>query len=155
MGKNYGGRDDILLADDRLTEEVVVPEFRGKTYLIRGLSGLESERFQAGLGYLKDGRWHSTAKGRAMAKLVALSVIDSEGKAVFSEDDVDALNRKNAAGLNRIADVCRKLSGLTKEDVDELEGDLGPETISASSSSSRPPSVEPITSSSKQSALAS
>lgn len=153
--KRYGGRDDILEADDRLTEEVFVPEFGNKTYLVRGLTGQESEKFQAGLGYVKDGRWYSTAKGKAMARLVALSVIDGDGKAIFSEDDVDMLNRKNAAGLNRIADVCRKLSGLSKEDVEELEGDFdkGPSSDSSSTSPSR--SVAPVTNSSQVSAVAS
>lgn len=137
----YGGRDDILDADDRVYEDVVVPEFGGKTYRVRSLTGAERERYESGLGYVKGGRWHATAKGQAMARLVALTIVDGEGRQIFNEDDHSKLARKPAGGLQRIVDVARRLSGLTEEDIDELEGNSEGDPTEDSISTSPSPSV--------------
>lgn len=148
-GRKYGSREDILDSADHLTEDVFVPEFGERWYRIRGLSGTERERYENSLGvYSKNGKVYAQAKGSALARLVAMSVVDDTDKQLFSEEDIGKLARKNAAGLSRVADVCRRLSGLSEADMEELEGNFGSDQSDSSTSSSRSLSVAPSPSSS-------
>jgi len=56
------------------------------------------------------------------AKLIVRSIVDGDGNRVFTDMDVRALGRKSASALQRIFEVCQRLSRLTDEDVDELVG---------------------------------
>lgn len=108
--------DDILGAQDRPTEVVDVPEWGG-TVTVRALSGAERDKYQSGFQ-----TWRQNDKGilrvvaidntNAMARLVALSVVDAEGKRMFSDGEVTALGERSAKALERVSDVAMRLSGL-------------------------------------------
>lgn len=110
-------RDAILTADDIRFEEVPVPEWGG-TVRVRSLIGSERDEYEAAIA--GDGTKPDLTNLRA--RLVAKAVVDEAGKRVFSDADVAKLGMKNAAALNRVFDVVRALSGLTKEDVEALAG---------------------------------
>jgi hypothetical protein len=156
MGK-FLSRDQIFDADDSRSEEVYVPEWRAPTgedtVRVKGLTGAERERYEASVGYVKGDRW--VPKGNAAARLVVMSVIDEKGQALFSDEDVNRLGRKSSAALKRVVDVCRRLSGLTEEDMDWLEGNS--DGVQSEPSSSSSPSLlgAQSPSSSKPSAVAS
>ena len=113
-------KEQILAVDDIKSEIVHVPEWGGDV-LVRGLTGTERDEFE-----------ESLAKGKKVsirnirAKLVALGTIDEKFARMFSEGDVAALGAKSAAALDRVFNAIRRLSGLTSEDVAELEKNSGP-----------------------------
>lgn len=61
----------------------------------------------------------------ARAKLIVLCAVDEGGRPLFTEDDVRALGRKAAKPLDRLFDACRRLAGLSEDDVDRLTEDFG------------------------------
>jgi hypothetical protein len=110
--------DQILQANDIVTETVSVPEWGGEV-LVRGLSGSERDAFEdATLEQVGKSRKVNLANVRA--RLCALSIVDENGKRMFSDGEVRALGRKSAAALDRVFSVAQRLSGLTDEDVEEL-----------------------------------
>lgn len=114
----YLSRDDILKAQDLVTEDVDVPEWGGAVR-VKALSGAERDRFEASIiGENTKSKRRNLANLRA--RLVALAVVDEEGENIFRFSDVEALGKKSAAALDRIFDAAMRLSGMRDEDVEEL-----------------------------------
>lgn len=111
-------RDDILKANDIVTEELEVPEWGG-TVLIQSLDGIQRDKFESQILEMK-GKSISVKFANARAKLVALSLVDEQGNYLFSEKDVELLGKKSAIALNRVYEVCARLNKLTEEDVEDL-----------------------------------
>lgn len=111
-------RDQILGADDLKREVVDVPEWMGEV-LVRGLDGAERDAYEATI-INQRGTDVKMNLANARAKLVQRSIIDESGALLFDESDVKRLAKKSAAALQRVYDVAARLSGLTKEDIDEL-----------------------------------
>jgi hypothetical protein len=118
-------REQILKAKDRTYQDVKCPEWGG-VVRIQSLSGLERDIFEESiLGQKnKDGSREVIVKN-LRAKLVALSAIDKDGNLIFSLDDVMVLGDKNAAPLDRLFSMAQKLSGISKDDVEELTKNSG------------------------------
>ena len=119
------GRDEILAAVDVQTIRVPVPEWGGEV-LVRALTGRERDKFEESLMVQTTGkggrvqrrmRWQN-----ARARLCAMSIVDEQGRCLFTAEDVQALGEKGAAALQRVYDVAASLSGLSGADLDELLG---------------------------------
>ena len=108
-------KKDILLAKDFQEETVKVPEWGGEVRL-RGLTASERDSFEHELFEQAD----SPGMKVVRASLCARCIIDEVGKRLFSDADIKALGDKSAIALNRVFQVAQKLSGLRKEDVEEL-----------------------------------
>lgn len=111
-------REAILAAEDLPRELVEVPEWGGAVY-VRALTGAERDQFEASIVEQR-GRDVRMNMRNIRAKLVALTVVDEDGQRIFTDDDVAALGGKSAAALDRLFAVAQRLSGLSKEDVEEL-----------------------------------
>lgn len=90
-------RDEIIRTNDSKPIEVEVPEWGGKV-LIGAVSGENRER------------WEKEAKkepqpNHIRALMVAFSIVDQQGKLIFTEKDVEFLNKKNWKALDRIYDA--------------------------------------------------
>ena len=109
-------RDKILNANDEQTELVTVEQW-GVKLLVKSITGKD----RAGLM----NRCLNQKTGvMDMEKLYALLVIhttyDPEtGDRVFTEADMEALNGKNGAAMEKIAKVASKLSGMDEGNLDE------------------------------------
>lgn len=111
-------RDQILNADDLATEDVAVPEWGG-VVRVKGLTGEERDQFEASvIGENTKNKRRNLSNLRA--RLVALAVVDGEGKQLFKRSDIPALGRKSAAALDRVFGKAQELSGMRDEDIDEL-----------------------------------
>lgn len=128
-------RASILAANDLPTEVVEVPEWGGSV-LVRGLTGVERDSYDA-----QSWRERELAQGDTgailsnfRARLVARAIVDASGNRLFSDNDAVALGRKSAAALERVHDVVQRLSGMDAEEVDKLAADLkaGPSAASGS-----------------------
>lgn len=128
-------RDDILKAEDIVTEEIEVPEWGG-TVTVRGLTGRERDEFEAGI-MERRGRRMIPNVANVRAKLVVRCCVDDEGNRLFKDADAEALGDKSAGATNRIYEVAARLSGMTDEDIEELVENFGT-TLSADSASVSP-----------------
>ena len=111
-------RDDIINATDLKTEEVPVPEWGGKV-LVKTLNGTERDRFEASITSAK-GKKVVMNTANIRARLVAMTVVDENGKPLFKQADIEALGAKSASGLDRVFSVALRLAGMKEEDIDEL-----------------------------------
>jgi hypothetical protein len=126
------GRDAIFSAPDIQTEDVLIPEWGGAVR-VKGLNAAERDAYEAsivGKGKGQKGPNYSNVR----ARLVALTVIDEAGNQLFGPADVRQLGEKSAAPIDRIYDVAARLSGITEEDEEELEGNSEPGQSDGSSS---------------------
>jgi hypothetical protein len=112
-------KEQILEADDLKRETVDTPEWGGEV-LLRELRGRERDAFEE--GSLDKQRNVSMANMRA--RLVSISAIDEEGERLFTNNEAAQLGDKSATALNRLFEVCCRLSGITSDDVDKIEKNL-------------------------------
>lgn len=112
-------RDAILGASDQVTEPVDVPEWGGKVN-VRSLTGRELDHYNSNIR--KQVGNQVVMQPNPRAKLVALALVDDAGERLFADKDVEALGRKNSKVIDRLWDVAARLSGLTDEEQDEIEG---------------------------------
>ncbi len=111
-------RDAILQADDLVSEVVEVKEWGGSVK-VRTLTGAERDAFEQSI-VKQRGKDTQMNLRNIRAKLVALTVVDEEGKRLFADSDVGQLGKKSAAALDKIFEVAQRLNGLRQEDVEEL-----------------------------------
>jgi hypothetical protein len=118
---DYLSRDAILTASDIQTEEVAVSEWGGSV-LVRGMTGAQRDAYEDASLSMPDKKKQTRAfiYKNARARLVAWSVVDENGKLVFSDADIPRLSEKSAAALQRIFNVAMRLSGISEEDIEEL-----------------------------------
>jgi len=116
-------RDEIFKVNDAAHEDVPVPEWGG-TVRVKALNGKERMTYEGSL-------WEQRSKGRpklrtdfANATLVQMTVVDEDGKLLFSRHDIELLSTKSAAALDRVVEVARRLAGLSDEDIEEAVGDF-------------------------------
>ena len=128
----YLKHDAILKADDLPTEDVRVPEwFDAETgadmVLVQGLNGTQRDEFEASTIALRGPMGKQTAvpdTANIRAKLVARCIIDDETrKPMFTQQDVHKLGEKSSAALDRVFEVASRLSGISKDDLEELGKD--------------------------------
>lgn len=111
----YLSAEAILGADDLEAEDVAVPEWGG-TVRVRGLSGTERDKLEA--RYSGD-----KPRDNFRAALAAAALVDADDKRMFrSEAEVKRLGDRSSAALERVCNVAMRLSGLSDDDVAELEG---------------------------------
>ena len=126
-------REQILDAQDLQTEVVEVPEWGGSVK-VQGMTGRERDAFEAEIIDRK-GKDFSVNMQNIRAKLVVLSLVNGDGQHVFNDKDVFALGKKSAIALDRVFTVAQELSGISKEDVEELAKNLESVPSDASGSS--------------------
>jgi hypothetical protein len=96
-------KEQILEADDLPTEEV---EAWGGKVLVIALSAEERENLRLGMGENENDLL------KVAIKLVSLTVVDENKNRVFSEEDIEALEKKSAKEIDKVFAVAQKLSGL-------------------------------------------
>lgn len=132
-------RDAILGVSDLQTEKVDVPEWGGEV-IVRGLTGEERDAFEASRRQVRNA---GTPKAEVVlvldntrASLLVKCLIDEHGERLFTDRDAPALGQKNGAVLDRLFDVASRLSGMSDDEAEAIEGNS--ETASDASTSSSP-----------------
>ena len=118
--------DDILAADDIISGEVLfpVPEWssNGKAdeAMLRlvPMSGMQRDRLSK---KIQDGQAKNDITN-LFPQIIVACAVDDEAKPLFSQKQVAALNEKNAKVIERVATECMRISGLTAEGEEEIEG---------------------------------
>lgn len=109
----------ILDAVDLKTEEVDVPEWGGSV-VVREFTAADRDAFFAASIRIKpDGTREPVLDGMNV-KLVAACLIDEAGDLMFTSADIEALARKSATALERVALVASRLNKLASSDVEDV-----------------------------------
>lgn len=111
-------RDAILGASDIKTEDVSVPEWGG-TVRVKGLTAAQRDQVEAKAVSARGSSMQLNLVGMR-AHMAALSIVDGDGKALFTQADIKALGEKSGAALDRVFEVVTRLSGMSDNDVEEL-----------------------------------
>jgi len=106
-------KDQILSARDFETKEVPVPEWGGDI-LVRSLSGAARDKIEAAFMAQK------TEGLKAM--VVALTACDEAGTLIFDQSDVEQLQTKSAAVIERVFEAAWEISGLRAGSIEAAEG---------------------------------
>ncbi|MFJ4907726.1 hypothetical protein ACIQCR_24575 [Streptomyces sp. NPDC093249] len=120
-------RDQITAADDRVHEDVPVPEW-GKDGEVRvvGMSGTDRNAYQSSLVRIgPNGKPQGVNLDDQTAKLLARCLVGEDGAKLFSPKEIAVLGAKNGAVLERLATVAKRLSGLTDRAVEDAAGNSG------------------------------
>lgn len=128
-------REDVLAMDDRPTVAVVIPEWGGRSILVRTISALERDSWDLYLVANADPETHRLRPAAIRATLVSLCACDVEGNRLFTDQDVEFLARKSAAAIDRIYEAARRLNKVSDADVEELKKT----SAATATSSSQPP----------------
>lgn len=92
---------EILAAVDRTFAVVNVPEWGGKVR-VQSLTAEEAAQLNDPGGDPKDG----------VQRIVALCVVDAEGKAQYTVADIEKLKKKSLRALLRVQEVAMEINGL-------------------------------------------
>lgn len=109
-------KEAILGADDLKRELVNVPEWGGDVYVYT-MTGEERDAWEVSI---MDGKG-KTSFLNIRAKLCARTIRDEEGNRYFTDKEIDLLGKKSGQALDRIFDVAKRLNGIGKEEIKELE----------------------------------
>ena len=122
-------KDDIFKADDLPTKDMDIPEWGGML-TVRTLTGTERDEFEN--AFVNQDKINIRG---LKARLIQLTVVNGDGQPMFTKADLQKLNSKSASVIDRIFEVSQHLSGLTKEDAEEMveNSDAGPAGDSVSS----------------------
>lgn len=109
-------RDSFLAADDLKSEVVPVPEM-GDSIRIRMMTGAQRDSYAASLRKA-DGTFDGTGY---RAKLLARCLVDESGALMFTEGEVELINSKSPAVIDRLFEVADRLSGTSPDAIKEAE----------------------------------
>lgn len=112
--------EDILNANDMVTEIVVVPEWNGQV-MVKAMTGTERDAFEASIMTNIGEKNQKMKMDNFRTKLLIKTVIDPETKKpMFTAAHIDALGAKSAAAIDRVFAVAQRLSKISDDDVEEL-----------------------------------
>ncbi len=109
-------RDEILRHSALPTEDLEVPEWGGSVR-IRSLTAGERDGFELDM---KDARTEGQ-KPNIRAALAVRVLVDEQGRNLFTPADAESLATFHAKPLDRVFTVAARLSGITPDDVNDLE----------------------------------
>lgn len=116
-------KDELKEIPDIVTEEVLVPEWKGTTWKVRGLAVAESDAFEQSLVEAKR-RGATLNMTNMRARLVVRCVLNDAGGLYFDEADAEWLGKKSAKAVRRLYDVAARLSGMSQSEMEEMEKNL-------------------------------
>lgn len=114
-GEEFLSKDEIFGMDDIPTEEVAVPEWKGRKVLVCGLTAAAKNAYQASLFDIR-GNSRKIRMENATAKLLVRTIVNRQRQPIFTETDIERLGTKSAAALERLVKVANRLSGMDAEE---------------------------------------
>lgn len=134
-------RDAILGVNDLQVEKVFVPEW-GDEVIIRGLTGEELDAYQGSRRQIRNAGTPQAEvvfiQDNARAGLLVKCIVDENGDRIFTDQDAGLLGMKNGKVLDRLYDVATRLSGMSDDEAEEMEGNSVRASEDAASTSFSP-----------------
>lgn len=115
--------DEITQATDHRYEDVPVPEWGGDVR-IRSMSGTDRNAYQSETVVIgANGRPQGINLRDQYARLLSRCIVDEQGRRIFvTEKQIKALGAKDAAVLERLVKVAKRVSGLGEGALEDAEG---------------------------------
>jgi len=114
----YLTREAILEMNDIEIWEGEVPGWPGGKARVRGLTARERDAYE--MSFIdKDGKVNAKLKD-VRASLVVKCLIDEKGNRLFKDNEAEILTKKSAKAVDFLASKARELSGISREEEDEL-----------------------------------
>ena len=110
-------KEAILQTDDLPRELVQVPEWGGDVY-VSTMTGTQRDAFEQSM----QGKKGKLNLDNVRARFAVLTIVDDQGKRLFTDVDVKALGEKSAAALDRVFAVAQRLNGFSDSDAREIQG---------------------------------
>lgn len=133
----FVSREELLAATELPWESVFVPALK-KHAVVVGMSGKQRDSFEGSLVKGK-GKARDVTTDNIRAKLAARCLYSAPpkqgGKRLFTDAEADALGDIRVDILSPIFAAAQKLSGVTDEDLAELEKQSSDEATGSTSSS--------------------
>lgn len=102
------------------SELVPVPQW-GVSVWVWELTGAELDLYRQGQIKTKGAKVNLDLRSNT-ARLLTYAIRNASGERMYSERDAAELLKRGASGLEKLARVARRLSGLDDEDEEEMEG---------------------------------
>lgn len=118
-GNECLNKEEILAMDDIPMEEVTIPEWKGRTVLVCGMTGAGKNAYESSLFELK-GTTRTMKLQNATAKLLVRTLVNRQRQPLFTESDIERLGTKSAAALERLVKVAQRLSSIGQDEVEAL-----------------------------------
>ena len=113
-------KEQIMAAVDLEVEEVEVPQWGGSV-LVKPLTARQRGLLTSQIvDQRKDGRRLKLEE--IQIRTCALALVDQEGRRLFDDASMRDLARKSSAALQIVFEAAQRLSGLSDEEVEELQG---------------------------------
>ena len=100
-------REKILKSNDKKMETVFIPEWDCKV-VVKSMNAKDRVNLT------------KNPDLNILARMAIVSLYDEEGTRIFSDDDIDVINEKDAAVLDRIGSLAMKINGLGTQAEDEI-----------------------------------
>ena len=110
----------IFEKQDVKVEVVDVPEWGGQVG-IRIMSGKQRDEYETFMISKMDKKNKVRDSKQARAMLLVLTLCDESGNPIFTEKDLDELNKKNSKVIENLFTKASDLNGLSPESVEEIE----------------------------------
>jgi len=105
-------KEQILSIDDIRTKIIEVPGWGGEVK-VRGLNATERDDLEM--------KTIANTMTNQSAWIASKCIINEEGNQYFTINDIMDLGRKSSAAIQRVSGEALKLSGFSKEAIEELE----------------------------------
>lgn len=112
-------RSAILGAQDVKTETVDVPEWGGQV-IVAMMSAADRDAWEQSLVPKVSGAPVDVSNIRA--RLCVRCLVDEKGKRIFKDEDAEALGKKSAAAVTRVAKVIQRLNAMDEQAVEDAKG---------------------------------
>jgi len=113
-------KEEILGADDIERVEVEVPQWGG-TVLVQALTAQQRGVFSNQVVDQKKGG-RTIRLQDIQVRLCAISMVDENGRRLFSDAEMHQLAKKSSAALQIVFEAAQRISGLSDEQVEEFVG---------------------------------
>lgn len=111
-------KEQILKADDKVHKEIDCPRWGGPVRL-QALDGDGRDQWEEMCADATDSKKYRGIR----STLIALCLVGEDGERVFETDeDIEALNTRDAGTLNMLFEACQALSKISDKDVEDLAG---------------------------------
>ena len=115
-------------------DRLYVPELGGEIW-VRGMSGIERDKFEEGLRIRRGKRAGQTDLRNFRAQLAVRVIVNEQGERLLNDLDADIFGKLPAGVLDRIIGRCTELSGKAAEDIEDMgNGSASPAASDGSSS---------------------
>lgn len=122
-GNGFVTREAALKPLTRRFKVVEIPDW-GK-FRLRSLSELERSRFDSSF-LNKQGQVNTNKLVDVKCRMIIAACVDGDGNQLFRDSDIHELRNQDSKHTNALTDEIKLHWGMTDEDVEDLEKNLGP-----------------------------